>query len=58
MATPGKQSSSSSNSRRYKYTKVLDNRKHAIRDLWRRNGKFAARITVEDEAGLKQVKWL
>jgi integrase len=49
---------SSSNSRRYKYTKVLDNRKHAIRGLWKRNGKFVARITVEDDAGGKAVKWV
>ena len=49
---------SSSNSRRYKYTKVLDNRKHAIRGLWKRNGKFVARITVEDDAGRKAVKWV
>jgi hypothetical protein len=47
-ATPRKQPVSSSSSRRYKYTKVLDNRKHAIRSLWRRNGNFLARITVED----------
>jgi integrase len=48
----------SSSSRRYRYTKVLDNRKHAIRGLWRRNGKFVARITVEDDAGRKSVKWV
>src|SRR5271156_5998105 len=47
-----------SNSHRYKYNKVLDNRKHAIRGLWRRNGKFVARITVEDDAGRKAVKWV
>jgi integrase len=47
-----------SHSRRYSYTKVLDNRKHPIRGLWRRNGKFVARITVEDEAGRKSVKWV
>ena len=58
-ATPGNpQSGSSSHSRRYKYTKVVDNRKHAIRGLWRRNGKFVARITVEDAAGRKAVKWV
>src|SRR5690348_9112699 len=48
----------SSSSRRYRYTKVLDNRKHAIRGLWKRNGKFIARITVEDDAGRKSVKWV
>jgi integrase len=57
-ATPGSQSGSSSSSRRYRYTKVLDNRKHAIRGLWRRNGKFVARITIEDDLGLKAVKWV
>ncbi|HNQ90943.1 MAG TPA: tyrosine-type recombinase/integrase [Verrucomicrobiota bacterium] len=49
---------SGSSSRRYRYTKALDNRKHAIRGLWRRNGKFVARITVEDDAGRKPVKWV
>jgi integrase len=57
-ATPGNQSGSSSSSRRHRYTKVVDNRKHAIRGLWRRNGKFVARITVEDDAGRKQIKWV
>jgi integrase len=59
-ATPRPPSGSSSSwtSRRYRYTKVLDNRKHAIRGLWRRNGKFVARITVEDEGGRKAVKWI
>jgi integrase len=57
-ATPGNQTGSTSSSRRYRYTKVLDNRKHAIRGLWRRNGKFVARITVEDDAGRKAVKWV
>ncbi len=49
---------SRSQSRRYQYTKVLDNRKHPIRGLWRRGGKFLARITVEDDAGKKEVKWV
>ena len=44
----------SSSSRRYRYAKVLDNRKHAIRGLWKRNGKFLARITVEDDTGRKR----
>ncbi len=48
----------SSSSRHHRYTKVLDNRKHAIRGLWRRNGNFVARITVEDDAGRKAVKWV
>ena len=57
-ATPSNPAGSSSSSRRYTYIKVLDNRKHAIRGLWRRNGKFVARITVEDDAGRKAVKWV
>ena len=57
-ATRGNQTGSSLSSRRYRYTKVLDNRKYAIRGLWRRNGKFVARITVEDDAGRKAVKWV
>lgn len=36
----------------------MDNRKHAVRGLWRRNGNFVARITVEDDAGHKAVKWV
>src|SRR5208337_1856226 len=58
IATPGNRTGSSSSSRRYRYTKVLDNRKHAIRGLWRRNGSFVARITVEDDDGRKAVKWV
>jgi hypothetical protein len=45
----------SSSPRRYRYTKVLDNRKHAIRGLWKRNGNF---VTVEDNARRKAVKWV
>src|SRR5262245_51499508 len=56
-ATQSKTGANSS-SRRYRYTKVLDNRKHAIRGLWRRNGNFVARITVEDDGGRKAVKWV
>jgi integrase len=59
-ATPGNPTGAISSSRRHRhrYSKVLDNRKHAIRGLWRRNGKFVARITVEDDAGRKAVKWV
>src|SRR5437899_8156246 len=56
MATPGNRTVSSSNSRRYRYTKVLDNRKHPIRGLWRRNGSFVGGSTVEDDGGRKAVK--
>ncbi|HLH55476.1 MAG TPA: hypothetical protein VKY92_17875, partial [Verrucomicrobiae bacterium] len=48
----------SSSSRRYRYTKVLDNRKHPIRGLWKRNGKFFGRLTIEDDGGAKSVKWV
>ena len=58
-ATPRKPSTlSSSSSRRYRYTKVCDNRKQPIRGLWRRNGSFFARITVEDDLGRKALKWI
>src|SRR5690242_3424393 len=39
-----------------KYQKVLDGRKQPIRGLWRRNGHFIARITVE-EKGRMVTKW-
>ena len=51
------QSSKPRSSHRYSYQKVLDNRKHPIRGLWRRNGKFYARLTVEDDAGRKKLQW-
>ncbi len=47
-----------SKSRRHRYRKVLDNRKHPIRGLWQRNGAFFARITVEGDDGAKDVKWV
>ena len=46
------------NARRHRYTKVLDNRKHPIRGLWRPKGNFLARITVEDDLGRKSKKWV
>jgi integrase len=42
----------------YKYKKVLDGRKQPIRGLWERNGKFIARIAIEDEAGIKSNRWV
>jgi hypothetical protein len=39
------------------YQKVLDGRKRPIRGLWPRNGKFYARLSVEDPGtGRKQVR--
>ena len=55
-ATPSNPASSS-NSRRHRYSKVLDNRKQPIRGLWRRNGNFLARITTENDVGKKVIKW-
>lgn len=57
-ATPTDPVGANASSRRYRYTKVLDNRKQSIRGLWRRNGSFVARITVEDDTGRKKVKWV
>lgn len=51
-------SGSQSSSRRHRYTKVLDNRKHPVRGLWRRNDNYYARITVEDDFGHKTIKWV
>ena len=56
--SPSNNGTQSGSSRHYRYTKVLDNRKHPIRGLWRRNGKYLARITIEDEAGRKEVRWV
>lgn len=55
---PPSNTGSKPSSRRHSYHKVLDNRKHAIRGLWRRNGKFLARITVEAADGRKNVRWV
>lgn len=51
QVVPGKSHS------RYKYHKVLDGRKQPIRGLWKRNGKFIARLTVENDSGKKEVRW-
>jgi integrase len=45
-------------SRRHTYTKVLDVRKRPVRHLYRRNGSFFARISVEDEMGRKKKAWV
>jgi integrase len=42
----------------YEYRKVLDGRKQPIRGLWERNGKFIARLSVEDQNGEKRVQWV
>ena len=43
---------------RHFYAKVRDNRKHPICGLWRRNGRFYARLSVPDERGKKIVRWM
>lgn len=57
-ATPSETASPAHSPRRHKYTKVLDNRKHPIRGLSRRNGSFRARISVEETDGSKSVRWV
>jgi hypothetical protein len=54
-ATAGNVRSSHS---RFKYKKVLDGRKQPIRGLWERNGKFIARIAVEDADGMRRTRWV
>lgn len=51
------QTGQSQSSRRYTYQKLTDNRKHPIRGLWRRNGKFFARLTIEEADGRKKLQW-
>src|SRR5213593_3229900 len=41
-----------------RYQKVKDARKRAIRGLWRRGKRFYARLSIEDESGRKQVRWI
>ncbi|MGP8199543.1 MAG: hypothetical protein ACLQU4_08600, partial [Limisphaerales bacterium] len=43
---------------RFQYKKVLDGRKQPIRGLWERNGKYIARIAVEDSDGMKRTHWV
>jgi integrase len=43
---------------RFKYKKVLDGRKQPIRGLWERDGKYLARIAVEDSDGMKRTRWV
>ena len=60
QATPSKnegQVVQTTSHRRHSYQKVLDGRKQPIRGLWRRNGQFIARLSVEDEHGRKQTRW-
>jgi integrase len=45
------------NHRPYRYQKVLDSRKQPIRGLWKRNGRFIARITIEGPDGGKLIRW-
>ena len=39
------------------YQKVLDARKHPVRGLWQRNGRYYSRLAVADPAtGTKEVR--
>jgi hypothetical protein len=39
------------------YLRVLDQRKHTVRGLWKRNDRYYAQLTVEDpNTGVKRVK--
>ncbi len=38
------------------FTRVVDNRKHRIRGLWKRGDKFYARLAIEDDLGKKTVR--
>ncbi len=40
------------------FAKVLDGRKQPIRGLWIRNGRYYARLSVENSNGEKQIKWV
>ena len=42
----------------YQYRKVLDGRKQPIRGLWERNGKFVARLAIEEDNGMKRTQWV
>jgi integrase len=55
--TPANRKISTSQSR-FKFRKVLDGRKSPIRGLWERNGRFYARLSVEDDAGVARTRWV
>jgi len=41
-----------------KFAKVLDGRKQPIRELWVRNGRFYARLNIENPiSGIKKTPW-
>ncbi len=41
-----------------RYRKVFDGRKQPVRGLWERDGRFIARVSVEDSSGAKRTKWV
>ena len=49
---------SSTSRRRHTYTRALDAGKRPVRNLYRRNGAFYGRLTVEDEQGRKKMAWV
>ena len=48
---------STNRNRLHSYQKVFDGRKQPIRGLWKRNEKYVARLTVDDENGKKAIRW-
>jgi integrase len=48
--------STANNHRAAAYQRVYDKRKHAIRSLWIRNGRYYAQLSVEDTNGKKSVR--
>jgi len=40
------------------YQKVFDSRKRRVRGLWQRNGKYFANLTVADDLGRKNSRWV
>src|SRR5207247_7775744 len=41
----------------YRFKRVRDRRKHRVRGLWERNGRFYARLTAEDTESRKRARW-
>jgi hypothetical protein len=48
----------SAHSHASQFTMAKDGRKQPIRGLWERNGKYIARISVEDDAGVSRTRWV
>ncbi|HEV2211093.1 MAG TPA: site-specific integrase [Verrucomicrobiae bacterium] len=55
-ATEGNTSNKQRQSHGQTFAKVLDGRKHPIRGLWCRNGRFYGRLNIENAAGVKETR--